>query len=150
MILDEKCNEPLKLCFPFSTMLAARTRSSYSSFASSLYCNQNRDFNQIATAVVDAESWGEHVRLRSQLTEDFSIDDGDGSENVTSRTNSRFLKFCRVYFSSLKMSSDGRISLELISLGTVLKFKKRRKICRRLFTSPIKSEIRHFHVVVVQ
>ena len=62
-------------------MLAAHTRSSYSSFASSLYCNQNRDFNQIATAVVDAESWGEHVRLRSQPIENFSIDDGDGSEN---------------------------------------------------------------------
>ena len=112
MILDEKCNEPLKLCFPFSTMLAAHTRSNYSSFASSLYCNQNRDFNQIVTvtatsAVVDAESWGEHVRLRSQLTEDFSIDDGDGSENVTSRTNSRFFKFCRVYSNSLKMSSEG-------------------------------------------
>ena len=41
-------------------MLAARTRSSYSSFALSLYCNQNGDFNQIAkatatSAVVDAQ-----------------------------------------------------------------------------------------------
>ena len=111
MISDEKCNEPLKLCFPFSTMLAARTRSSYSSFASSLYCNQNRDFNQIATAtattvVVDAESWGEHVLLCRRATESFSIDDGDGSENVTSRTNSRFFKLCRVYSNSLKMSAS--------------------------------------------
>ena len=31
-------------------------------------------------------------------------------------------------------------------LGTALKFRER-KICRRLFTSSIKREIRHFHVV---
>ena len=65
------------------------------------------DFNQIATAVVDAESWGEHVRLCSQPIENFSIDDGDGSEKITHRTNSRFLNSCRVYFNSLKMSSEG-------------------------------------------
>ena len=65
------------------------------------------DFNQIATAVVDAESWGEHVRLCSQPIENFSIDDGDGSEKITYRTNSRFLNSCRVYFNSLKMSSEG-------------------------------------------
>ena len=35
----------------------------------------------------------------------FSIDDGDGSENVTFKMNSRFLKLCRVYSNSLKMSN---------------------------------------------
>ena len=34
----------------------------------------------------------------------FSIDDGDGSEYVTDKTNARFFKLCRAYSSSLKMS----------------------------------------------
>ena len=61
----------------------------------------------------------------------FSIDDGDGRENVTFKMNWRFSKLCRVYSSSLKMSIVG-------------------KFRRRLFTSSIKREIGHFHVVVVQ
>ena len=109
------------------------------------------DFNQIATAVVDAESWGEHVRLRSQPIENFSVDDGDGSENVTHRTDEfAFSQFLSRLFQLAENVKWRRISLELISLGTVLKFKKRRKICQRLFTSSIKREIRHFHVVVAQ
>ena len=35
----------------------------------------------------------------------FSIDDGNGSENVTFKTNSRFFNFCRVYSNLLKMAS---------------------------------------------
>ena len=42
----------------------------------------------------------------------------------------------------------GRISLELISWGTLSSLERERKFCRRLFTSSIKREIRHFHVVV--
>ena len=38
----------------------------------------------------------------------FSIDDGDGSENVTFKMNWRFFKLCRVYSSSLKMSNVGK------------------------------------------
>ena len=37
----------------------------------------------------------------------FSIDDGDGSENVTFKMNSRFFKLCRGYSYSLKMSNVG-------------------------------------------
>ena len=32
-----------------------------------------------------------------------SIDDGDGSEKVTFKMNSRFFKLCRVYSNSLQM-----------------------------------------------
>ena len=37
----------------------------------------------------------------------FSIDDGNGSENVSFKMNSRFFKLCRVYSSLLKMASVG-------------------------------------------
>ena len=43
-----------------------------------------------------------------------------------------------------------RISLELISWGPHSGLKRERKIRRRLFTSFIKRNITHFHVVVVQ
>ena len=36
------------------------------------------------------------------------LDDGDGSENVTFKMNSRFFKLCRVYSNSLKMSNVGK------------------------------------------
>ena len=52
----------------------------------------------------------------------FSIDDGDGSENVTTEMNSRFFYF----FSLLKMSNVGECPRAGF-LGTVLKFKKRKK-----------------------
>ena len=38
----------------------------------------------------------------------FSIDDGDSTQNVTFKMNSRFFKLCRVYSNSLKMSSVGK------------------------------------------
>ena len=44
------------------------------------------------------------------------IDDGDGSENVTFKMNSRFFKLYRVYSKLLKMSNVGKCP-ELISLG---------------------------------
>ena len=70
----------------------------------------------------------------------FSIDDGDGSENVTFQTLSRLFQFpenvkCR------------RISLELISWGPRSSFEREGKIRCRLFTCSIKREIRDFHVV---
>ena len=38
----------------------------------------------------------------------FSIDDGDGSENVTFKMNWRFFKLFRVYSNSMKMSKEGK------------------------------------------
>ena len=57
----------------------------------------------------------------------------DGGENVTKKVNSRFFTLCRVYSSSLKTSNGKR--------------ERERKIRRRLLTSSIKREIKHFHVV---
>ena len=38
----------------------------------------------------------------------FSIDDSDGTKNVSFKMNSRFFKLCRVYSNSLKMSNVGK------------------------------------------
>ena len=45
----------------------------------------------------------------------FSIDDGNGSENVKFKMNSRFFNLCRVYSNLLKMELCSRIPLELLS-----------------------------------
>ena len=37
----------------------------------------------------------------------FSIDDGNGSENVSFKINSRFFNLCRVYSNLLKMANVG-------------------------------------------
>ena len=56
----------------------------------------------------------------------FNIDDGDASENVTIKTNSRFFfSFC-VYSTLLKISNAGQCP-RVGFLGTVLKFRKRKK-----------------------
>ena len=44
---------------------------------------------------------------RVPLLGSFSIDDGNGSENVRFKMNSRFFKLCRVYSNLLKMASVG-------------------------------------------
>ena len=44
-------------------------------------------------------------RRRWILLGSFSIDDGNGSENVSFKMNSRFFNLCRVYSSLLKMAS---------------------------------------------
>ena len=80
----------------------------------------------------------------------FSIDDGDGSENVTLKRFSRFFKRCRVYSHSAENVKCRRSSLQLISWGPHSSLERERKIRCRLFTSSKKREIRHFHVVVVQ
>ena len=43
----------------------------------------------------------------SYSIESFNIDDGNGSENVSFKTNSRFFNLCRVYSNLLKMASVG-------------------------------------------
>ena len=74
----------------------------------------------------------------------FRIVDGDYSENVTYELNSRFFALSCVYSNSVKMSNVGEISWGLHS-----SLERERKIRRRLFTSSIKREVRHFHVEVV-
>ena len=48
-----------------------------------------------------------HFRLTCSLIGSFSIDDGNDSENVSFKMNSRFFKLCRVYSNLLKMASVG-------------------------------------------
>ena len=49
----------------------------------------------------------QHVLKRRLIIGSFSIADGDGSENVTLKRYSRFLKRCRVYSNPLKVSNVG-------------------------------------------
>ena len=105
----------------------------------------------------------------------FSIDNGDGSEYVTFKMNLRFLNF--VAFIPIHPSSQGALLPvstergrawergcfqstekcqmlanfpELISWESHSSLEGERKIRRSLFTSSIKREIRHFHVVIAQ
>ena len=79
-----------------------------------------------------------------------STDDGDGSENVTAKMNLRFFQTSSRLFTFAENVKYRRISLELTSWGPNSSLNRERKIRRRLFTSPLKSEIRYLHVVVVQ
>ena len=83
------------------------------------------------------------------LIENFSIDDGDSSKNVTFKMNSRLFKLCRAYFNFL--NDVGEFPWELISWGPHSSFEREKKIvvaCHSTFS--IKREIRDFHAVVFQ
>ena len=53
-------------------------------------------------------------------------------------------------FQSAENVKCRQVSLELISWGPQSNLEGERKILRHLFTSSIKREIRHFHVIVAQ
>ena len=59
--------------------------------------------------VWQARKWAANLRERAILPplENFSIDDSNGSENVSFKMNSRFFNLCRVYSSLLKKASEG-------------------------------------------
>ena len=78
----------------------------------------------------------------------FSVDDSDANENVTFKEFTVFQILTRLFQFTFKNVKCRRISLELSSWGTQSSLKRERKIRRRLFTSSIKREIRHFHAVV--
>ena len=80
----------------------------------------------------------------------FSIDDGDSSEKVTFKMNSRFFQTLSRLFQFTENVKCERISLELISGGPDSRLEREKKIRRRLFTFSINRESRHFRVVVVQ
>ena len=85
----------------------------------------------------------------SSVIRDFTIGRRDGSENVALKTNLRSFGLYRDYSSSHTLSNVGERCRSSI-FRNIFKFRKRIKFRRRLFTSSIKSEIRQFHVVVVQ
>ena len=78
------------------------------------------------------------------------MDEGDSSEDVTLKINSRLFTLCCVYSSSLKMSNVDEFAWSLILGGSPQsRLQRERKIRRRMSTSSTKSEIRHFHIAVV-
>ena len=80
----------------------------------------------------------------------FSSHDGNGSEKVSFKMNSRFFQSLSRLFQFAENGKCRRISLELISWGPHSSLEREKEIRRRLFTSSIKLAIRHFHVVAVQ
>ena len=56
----------------------------------------------------------------------------------------------RVYSNSRKMSKVGEFPWSLIFWRPHLSLERERKVRRRLLTSSVKYEVRHFHVVIVQ
>ena len=78
----------------------------------------------------------------------FSVDDGHTNENVTFKEVMFFSNLTRLFQFIFKNIKCRRISLELTSRGPQSSLKRERKIRRRLFTSSIKRETRHFHAVV--
>ena len=88
--------------------------------------------------------YGEKRTIRS-----FSIEEGDGSEDVTEKTFAFFQTLSRL-FQSAENVKCRRISQALISWQPQSSLERERKIRRRLCKSSIKREIRHFHVVIVQ
>ena len=79
----------------------------------------------------------------------FSLDDGDGSENLTLKMNSRFFKLCRAYSSSLKMSNVGEFSWSSCLKDPTQVLKEKTNSLSLVYVLH-KREIRDFHAVVVQ
>ena len=78
---------------------------------------------------------------RSGQLGSFRINDGDGSENVTFKMNSRFFQTLSRLFQFLENVKCRRISLELISWRPHSSFEGESKIHCRLFTSSIKRKL---------
>ena len=93
---------------------------------------------KISLHVVLQNLWCQKVTVRVdrqppfKSIRSFSKDDGDSTENVTFKMNSRFFQFA-------KNVKCRRISVQLISWGPHLRLDRERKIRRRLFMSSIKS-----------
>ena len=69
-----------------------------------------------------SSSW---PRLREQLLGSFSIDDGNGSDNVSFKMNSRSFNLCGVYSNLLKIAKVGEFP-GVDFLRTALKIRKKR------------------------
>ena len=61
---------------------------------------------EIPSSIVTSNPSFDFFPFRIALS-NFSIDDGNGMENVSFKMNSRFFNLCRVYSSLLKMASVG-------------------------------------------
>ena len=79
---------------------------------------------------------------------EFGNDDNNGIENAANKSNLRPFKLYRVYLDPFNLSNAGN-SPGVEFLRTFSRYKRERKIRRRMFTSSIKRRIRWFYVVVV-
>ena len=77
-------------------------------------------------------------------TRDFTIRWRDASEDVASQMN--FFAITPTHVLCQRLANPPGVEF----LRTIFKFRKRIKVCRRLFTSSLKSKIRQFHFVVLQ
>ena len=68
----------------------------------------------------------------------YSYDDGHRSENITFRIFSNFVSFIPICWKYQMLVNFPVVDL----LGTALKFRRERKICRDVFTSSIKRPVR--------
>ena len=82
------------------------------------------------------------ITFKRSRCKELSIDGGDGGENITHFKNefTSFYILSRLFQFALNVKWGTALSLEREREGE-------RKIRRRLFTSSIKREIRHLHVV---
>ena len=79
-------------------------------YSPNAYRIQKQNANNDVARVPDTQDSMYAGRLKRRLIiGSFSIDDGDGSENVTLKRYSRFFKRCRVYSNPLKMSNVGAL-----------------------------------------
>ena len=90
-------------------------------------CGRTSDFTHGQIAVASGEAtfcvW---PISHGELFGSISIDDGNGSENVSFKMNFRFFNLCRVYSNLLKMASVGEFP-GVDFLRTALKFRERKR-----------------------
>ena len=88
--------------------------------------------------------------VRSLLIRILRSEDGEGSENIAYKVNSRLFNLHRDSSSSITLSSVGELFWSWIPEKPYPSSEWERKFQSSLFTSSIKREIRHFLVVVLQ
>ena len=71
-----------------------------------MYRYGNTLINCCCYIVLPVSVYNNSINLRARVGYE-SIDDGNGSENVSFKMNSRFFNLCRVYSNLLKMASEG-------------------------------------------
>ena len=85
-----------------------------------------------------------HQWVRGRVTGSFGIYDGDGSENITQKVNSRSFKLLPSNFISFSLSSFGIFFLELNSKGPYLKSEKEKFNRFLVFASFTNVKLRSF------
>ena len=113
---------------------------------------QNKKFSE-SLSLHDCSDLIDEFCLYSKCTEvigNLKNQDEDGYENVTTKGNSRCLKRYRAYSISFNSSNVGKCFWSWILKDCIKVLEKERKLLSCVPVLDKKSEIRHFHVVVMQ